>query len=80
MPPSHSGATATHKETAMANMGRAKTNLRLRKGPSQDEESFDVIRVNQQVEILKEEGEWMYVRVDGHEGYLISKFVAKEKK
>lgn len=63
----------------MANMGRAKTNLRLRKEPNEKAEPFDVIRVNQQVEILKNEGGWMFVRVDGHEGYLMSKFVKEEK-
>lgn len=59
----------------MANFGRATTNLNLRKAPSKDEEGFDVIRVGQKVEILKNEGDWMFVRVDGHEGYLMSKFV-----
>jgi uncharacterized protein YgiM (DUF1202 family) len=69
-----------NKETHMAaTTGRAKTNLHLRKEPNTKAESFDVIRVGQKVQILKNEGEWMLVRVDGNEGYLISKFVAEVK-
>ena len=59
--------------------GRAKDNLKLRKGPSLDEEFFDIVRIGQQVQILKTEGEWMLVRVDGHEEYVISKFVVPLK-
>jgi uncharacterized protein YgiM (DUF1202 family) len=62
-----------------ATTGRAKTNLHLRKEPNQKAEGFDVIRVGQKVQILKNEGEWMLVRVDGHDGYLISKFVEEVK-
>ena len=63
----------------MATIGRANTNLKLRKSPNRDEDGFDDIRVGQRVEILKTEGEWVFVRVDGHEGYLISKFVKEVK-
>ena len=62
-----------------ATFGRATSNLNLRKAPNRDEEGFDVIRVGQKVEILKNEGEWVFVRVDGHEGYLMSKFVKEVK-
>ena len=58
-----------------ATTGRATSNLKLRKAPNVDDEFFDIVRVGQKVQILKNEGEWVYVRVDGHEGYLISKFV-----
>jgi uncharacterized protein YgiM (DUF1202 family) len=62
-----------------ATTGRARDNLKLRKGPSLEEEYIDIVRVNQQVQILKHEGEWMLVRVDGNEGYVIAKFVVVEK-
>jgi uncharacterized protein YgiM (DUF1202 family) len=62
-----------------ATTGRARDNLKLRKGPSLDEAHIDIIRVNQQVQILKQEGEWMLVRVDGNEGYVIAKFVKVEQ-
>lgn len=56
--------------------GRAKDNLKLRKGPSLEHEFIDVIRVGQKMEIMANQGEWLLVRVDGNEGYVISKFVA----
>jgi uncharacterized protein YgiM (DUF1202 family) len=62
-----------------ATTGRAKDNLKLRKEPSLDAEYFDIVRIGQQVQILKTEGDWMLVRVDGHDGYVISKFVVAGK-
>jgi uncharacterized protein YgiM (DUF1202 family) len=62
-----------------ATTGRARDNLKLRKGPSLEEDHIDIVRVGQKVQILKQEGEWMLVRVDGNEGYVIGKFVVVEK-
>ena len=62
-----------------ATTGRAKDNLKLRKEPSPDSDYFDIVRVGQQVQILKTEGDWMLVRVDGHDGYLLTKFVVPAK-
>ena len=59
--------------------GRAKDNLKLRKGPSLEHESIDIVRVGQKMEILSNEGDWLLVKVDGNEGYVISKFVAVGK-
>ena len=60
-------------------MGRAKDNLKLRKGPDLESDFFDIVRIGQKVEIMSNQGEWMLVKVDGHEGYVISKFVVPLK-
>jgi uncharacterized protein YgiM (DUF1202 family) len=63
----------------MTDIGRAKDNLKLRKGPSLEHDFIDVIRRGQKMEIMANQGEWLLVKVDGNEGYVISKFVAITK-
>ena len=68
------------EEADMAStIGRARDNLKLRKGPGLEHETFDIVRAGQKVEILSNQGDWMLVKVDGNEGYVISKFVVPVK-
>ena len=43
---------------------------RLRESPSQDSSILELISINEEVEILKQEGEWYQVKYNGVTGYL----------
>ena len=43
---------------------------RLRESPSQDSSILELISINEEVEILKQEGEWYQVKYNGITGYL----------
>jgi len=53
--------------------------LRVRKGPSTDDEEITSLSKNDKVEIIGQEGNWYKIKIDGEIGYISAKYISDIK-
>lgn len=63
--------------TARVNLNSAKSSLNLRNGPSTNDRRIGSIAHGAVVDVLAEEGDWLYVRYNGLSGYAAAEYLER---